>query len=123
KNLVAAGIADEILVQISYAIGVKDPMGIYVNTYGTSKVKHSDSEIAEKIQELFDMTPYGIETRLNLRQPIYAETAAYGHMGRKDEVVTKKFEKSNGEVKEMDVELFTWEKLDYVYKIKAAIGK
>lgn len=123
KNLVAAGIADEILVQISYAIGVKDPMGIYVNTYGTSKVKHSDSEIAEKIQELFDMTPYGIETRLKLRQPIYAETAAYGHMGRTNEVVTKKFESSTGEVKEMDVELFTWEKLDYVDKIKAAFGK
>src|SRR5690606_24736300 len=109
KNLVAAGVADEILVQVSYAMRVNDPMGIYVNTYGTSKVKHSDSEIAEKIQELFDMTPYGIETRLKLRQPIYAEAAAYGHMGRTNEVVTKKFESSTGEVKEMDVELFTWE--------------
>src|SRR5690606_23027746 len=123
KNLVAAGIADDILVRISYAMRVNDPMGIYVNTYGTSKVKHSDSEIAEKIQELFDMTPYGIETRLKLRQPIYAEAAAYGHMGRTNEVVTKKFESSTGEVKEMDVELFTWEKLDYVDKIKAAFGK
>src|SRR5690606_36725401 len=121
--LVAAGIADEILVRMSYVIGVKDPMGIYVDTYVTSKVMHSDSEIAEKIQELFDMTPYGIETRLKLRQPIYAETAAYGHMGRTNEVVTKKFESSTGEVKEMDVELLTWEKLVYVDKIKAAFGK
>lgn len=122
KNLVAAGIADEILVQISYAIGVKDPMGIYVNTYGTSKVNYSDSEIAKKIQELFDMTPYGIESRLKLRKPIYAETAAYGHMGRTNKVVTKRFESSTGEVKEMEVELFTWEKLDYVDKIKEAFG-
>lgn len=123
KNLVAAGIADEILVQISYAIGVKDPMGIYVNTYGTSKVDYSDSEIGKKIEELFDMTPYGIETRLKLRNPIYAETAAYGHMGRTNETVTKKFESSTGETKELEVELFTWEKLDYVDKIKAAFGK
>lgn len=123
KNLVAAGIADEILVQISYAIGVKDPMGIYVNTYGTSKVNYSDSEIAKKIQELFDMTPYGIESRLKLRKPIYAETAAYGHMGRTNKVVTKRFESSTGEVKEMEVELFTWEKLDYVDKIKEAFGQ
>jgi S-adenosylmethionine synthetase len=123
KNLVAAGIADEILVQISYAIGVKDPMGIYVNTYGTSKVGFSDSEIAAKIEELFDMTPYGIETRLKLRQPIYAETAAYGHMGRTNQTVTKTFENSTGESKEIEVELFTWEKLDYVDKIKAAFVK
>ncbi|MBD1429296.1 MULTISPECIES: methionine adenosyltransferase [Sphingobacterium] len=120
KNLVAAGVADEILVQISYAIGVKDPMGIYVNTYGTSKVNATDGEIAQKIAELFDMTPYGIETRLGLRNPIYSETAAYGHMGRTNKVVTKTFENSNGETKTLDVELFTWEKLDYVDKIKEA---
>ncbi|MBL1410520.1 methionine adenosyltransferase [Sphingobacterium faecale] len=122
KNLVAAGIADEILVQISYAIGVKDPMGIYVNTYGTSKVNFSDSEIATKISEIFDMTPYGIETRLGLRNPIYSETAAYGHMGRTPKTVTKTFESSNGETKTVEVELFTWEKLDYVDKIKTAFG-
>lgn len=120
KNLVAAGVADEILVQISYAIGVKDPMGIYVNTYGTSKVNATDGEIAQKITELFDMTPYGIETRLGLRNPIYAETAAYGHMGRTNKKVTKTFENTNGETKTLEVELFTWEKLDYVDKIKEA---
>ena len=120
KNLVAAGVADEILVQISYAIGVKDPMGIYVNTYGTSKVNATDGEIAQKITELFDMTPYGIETRLGLRNPIYAETAAYGHMGRTNKKVTKTFENTNGEIKTVEVELFTWEKLDYVDKIKEA---
>jgi len=123
KNLVAAGVADEILVQISYAIGVKDPMGIYVNTYGTAKVDYSDSEIASKISALFDMTPYGIETRLKLRQPIYSETAAYGHMGRTNQTVTKTFESSMGEQKQLQVELFTWEKLDYVDKIKAAFRK
>ncbi len=122
KNLVAAGVADELLVQISYAIGVKDPMGIYVNTYGTSKVTFSDSEIAQKITDLFDMTPYGIETRLGLRSPIYAETAAYGHMGRTPKTVTKTFESSTGEVKTLEVDLFTWEKLDYVDKIKTAFG-
>lgn len=122
KNLVAAGVADEILVQISYAIGVKDPMGIYVNTYGTSKVNNTDGEIAEVIAQLFDMTPYGIETRLGLRNPIYAETAAYGHMGRTPKTVTKTFENSNGDSKTMEVELFTWEKLDYVDKVKAAFG-
>jgi len=120
KNLVAAGVADEILVQISYAIGVKDPMGIYVNTYGTGKVGFPDSEIAQKIGELFDMTPYGIETRLGLRKPIYSETAAYGHMGRTPRTVTKTFENSNGERKTLEVELFTWEKLDYVDRIKKA---
>lgn len=120
KNLVAAGVADEILVQISYAIGVKDPMGIYVNTYGSSKVNVTDGEIAQKISELFDMTPYGIETRLGLRNPIYSETAAYGHMGRTNKKVTKTFENTNGEVKTIEVELFTWEKLDYVDKIKEA---
>jgi len=122
KNLVAAGVADELLVQISYAIGVKDPIGIYVNTYGTSKVGLSDGEIARKIHELFDMTPYGIETRLKLRSPIYSETAAYGHMGREPRTVTKTFENSNGETTSLEVELFTWEKLDYVDQVKTAFG-
>ena len=122
KNLVAAGLCDEVLVQVSYAIGVKDPMGIYVNTYGTSKVSINDGEIAKKVSEIFDMTPYGIETRLKLRNPMYAETAAYGHMGRTAEVVKKRFEGANGEVKEVEVELFTWEKLDYVDKVKSAFG-
>lgn len=122
KNLVAAGIADEILVQISYAIGVKDPMGIYVNTYGTAKIKETDAEIAQRITGLFDMTPYGIETRLGLRNPIYSETAAYGHMGRTPQTVTKTFESSNGEQKTLTVDLFTWEKLDYVDKIKEAFN-
>ncbi|WP_033565698.1 methionine adenosyltransferase [Sphingobacterium sp. SYP-B4668] len=120
KNLVAAGVAEEILVQVSYAIGVKDPMGIYVNTYGTSKVNLSDGQIAQEIANLFDMTPYGIETRLGLRNPIYSETAAYGHMGRTPLTVTKTFENSNGEQKVVEVNLFTWEKLDYVDKIKEA---
>ncbi|MDR6736757.1 MULTISPECIES: methionine adenosyltransferase [unclassified Sphingobacterium] len=122
KNLVAAGVADEILVQISYAIGVKDPMGIYVNTYGTSKVNLTDGQIAEKIAHLFDMTPYGIETRLGLRNPIYSETAAYGHMGRTPKKVIKEFESSTGEKKQVEVELFTWEKLDYIEKVKAEFG-
>lgn len=122
KNLVAAGIADEVLVQISYAIGVKDPIGIYVNTYGTSKVTFADSDIADKILELFDMTPYGIETRLKLRNPIYSETAAYGHMGREPHFVTKTFENTSGETITHEVELFTWEKLDHVDKVKAAFG-
>jgi len=122
KNMVAAGVADELLVQLSYAIGVKDPMGIYVNTYGTSKVKLTDGEIADKIGQLFDLTPYGIEQRLKLRRPIYSETAAYGHMGREPRTVTKTFENANGEKKSLKVELFTWEKLDYVDKIKEAFG-
>lgn len=122
KNLVAAGLCDEILVQVSYAIGVKDPMGINVNTYGTSKVALTDGEIAEKIATIFDMTPYGIETRLKLRNPIYSETAAYGHMGRENETVVKEFENVNGEKKKVEVELFTWEKLDYLEKVKAAFG-
>ncbi len=120
KNMVAAGVADELLVQISYAIGVKDPIGIYVNTYGTAKVPYSDSEIADRIHELFDMTPYGIETRLKLRKPIYSETAAYGHMGREPRMVTKTFENTNGETVTHEVELFTWEKLDHIDQIKAA---
>ena len=122
KNLVAAGVCDEVLVQVSYAIGVKNPMGIYVNTNGTAKVGLSDGEIAKKIEEIFDMTPYGIETRLKLRTPMYAETAAYGHMGRKNETVRKTFIGANGESKTIDVELFTWEKLDYLEKIKSAFG-
>jgi S-adenosylmethionine synthetase len=120
KNLVAAGLCSEVLVQVSYAIGVKDPMGIYINTYGTSKVKMTDGEIAKKVEKIFDMTPYGIETRLKLRNPIYSETAAYGHMGRKNEVVTKTFSTPDGKKVTKKVELFTWEKLDYVAKVKTA---
>ncbi len=120
KNLVAAGVCDEILVQVSYAIGVAKPMGIYVNTYGTAHVKMHDGEIAQIVEDLFDMRPYAIETRLKLRTPIYAETAAYGHMGRQNEKVTKKFRTPEGNEKQMEVELFTWEKLDYVDKVKAA---
>ena len=122
KNLVAAGVCSEILVQVSYAIGVKDPMGIFVDTYGTANVDFNDGEIAQKISSLFDMTPYGIETRLKLRNPIYSETAAYGHMGRINEVVTKTFNGSNGEEKTIDVELFTWEKLDFTDKVKKAFN-
>ena len=122
KNMVAAGVCDEILVQVSYAIGVKDPMGIYVNTYGTAKVDLTDGQIADKIVELFDMTPYGIETRLKLRSPIYSETAAYGHMGRESKVVTKEFTNGNGDKKKLEVELFTWEKLDFIDPIKKAFN-
>jgi len=122
KNMVAAGIADEILVQVSYAIGVAKPMGIYVNTYGTSKLGLSDGEIAKKVEELFDMRPYAIEQRLKLRNPIYEETAAYGHMGRTNEVVNKTFFTPDGKSINLDVELFTWEKLDYVDRIKKAFG-
>ncbi len=122
KNLVAAGLCSEVLVQVSYAIGVKDPMGIYINTYGTSKVKLTDGEVAKKVEKLFDMTPYGIETRLKLRNPIYSETAAYGHMGRKNETVTKTFVSPDGKKVTKKVELFTWEKLDYVDKVKKAFG-
>jgi S-adenosylmethionine synthetase len=122
KNLVAAGIADELLVQVSYAIGVKDPMGVYVNTYNTSKVDFTDAQIANKIQELFDLTPYGIETKLGLRNPIYQETAAYGHMGRQPKVIEKHFENTLGEKKSITVELFTWEKLDHLEEVKAAFG-
>ncbi|WP_298353783.1 methionine adenosyltransferase [uncultured Dokdonia sp.] len=118
KNLVAAGVADEILVQVSYAIGVVEPMGIFVDTYGSSNVSLSDGEIAQKVTELFDMRPAAIESRLKLRSPIYSETAAYGHMGRTNEVVTKTFESFDGKKKEVEVELFTWEKLDYVEKVK-----
>ena len=122
KNMVAAGVADEMLVQISYAIGVAKPVNIYVNTYGRSRVGVSDAEIAQKISELFDLRPKAIEQTLKLRQPMYLETAAYGHMGRKNEVVKKTFTSRYHETKTMDVELFTWEKLDRVDDIKKKFG-
>ncbi|TDQ30282.1 methionine adenosyltransferase [Tenacibaculum caenipelagi] len=122
KNLVAAGVADEVLVQVSYAIGVVEPMGIFVDTYGTSKVDLTDGEIAQKVSEIFDMRPHAIESRLKLRNPMYSETAAYGHMGRTNEVVSKTFTQPNGESITLDVELFTWEKLDYVSKVKESFG-
>ncbi|MEO6693978.1 MAG: methionine adenosyltransferase [Ignavibacteria bacterium] len=121
KNLVAAGVCDEVLVQVSYAIGVAKPMGLYINTYGTSKVSMTDGEIAKAVENIFDMRPYFIEKRFKLRTPIYSETAAYGHMGRKNEKVTKIFRTPDGKQKKIDVELFTWEKLDYVDKIKKVI--
>jgi len=121
KNLVVAGICDEVLVQVSYAIGVVEPMGIYVNTYETANVDVTDGEIATKIEKLFDMRPMAIERRLKLRTPIYSETAAYGHMGRKSEIKTLTFKSANQEITH-EVETFTWEKLDYVEKIKAAFG-
>lgn len=122
KNMVAAGVADEMLVQISYAIGVAKPVNIYVNTYGRSRVGVSDAEIAQKISELFDLRPKKIEETLKLRQPMYLETAAYGHMGRKNEIVKKTFTSRYHETKTMDVELFTWEKLDRVNDIKEKFG-
>jgi S-adenosylmethionine synthetase len=120
KNMVAAGLCDEVLVQVSYAIGVAKPCGLYVNTYGTSKVNMNDGELAQKIGEIFDMRPYFIEQRLKLRNPIYQETAAYGHMGRTNEVVKKSFVAPDGTKVTKEVELFTWEKLDYVDQIKKA---
>ena len=122
KNLVAAGVASEVLVQVSYAIGVAKPCNIYVNTYGTANNGLLDSQIADKVAQLFDLRPYAIEQNLKLRTPIYSETAAYGHMGRKNEVVTKTFKSPNGDVKTIEVELFTWEKLDRVADIKTAFG-
>jgi S-adenosylmethionine synthetase len=122
KNMVAAGLCDEVLVQVSYAIGVAKPCGLFINTCGTSKVNMADGEIAKKIEEIFDMRPYFIEQRLKLRNPMYAETAAYGHMGRKNEVVKKTFTAPDGRKEVRDVELFTWEKLDYVDNIKKAFG-
>lgn len=118
KNMVAAGLCDEALVQVAYAIGVAKPVGIFVTTYGTAKVKLKDGEIAKKIEKLFDLRPYAIETRFNLRTPIYSETAAYGHMGRKTEIITKEFINGSGEKKKVKVKLFPWEELDYVTKIK-----
>jgi S-adenosylmethionine synthetase len=122
KNMVAAGLCDEVLVQVSYAIGVAEPCGLFIDTYGTSKVNMTDGDMAKKISEIFDMRPYFIEQRLKLRNPIYSETAAYGHMGRKNEVVTKTFKGADGAILTREVELFTWEKLDYVDKVKAAFG-
>ena len=122
KNLVAAGISDELLVQLSYAIGVAEPTSIAVNTYGKSKVNLTDGEIAEKIKSIFDLTPFGIEQRLKLRTPIYAETAAYGHMGRTPETVTKTFTSPYSGTKKVEVELFTWEKLDQIQEVKTAFN-
>lgn len=125
KNLVAAGVADQVLVQVSYAIGVVEPMGIFIDTYGSSKVNKTDSEIASIVKQLFDLRPGMIEQNLKLRLPIYRETAAYGHMGREPQKVTKTFYRNNHkgvEKKEMELELFTWEKTDYVDKIKEAFG-
>ena len=122
KNMVAAGVADEMLVQVSYAIGVAKPMNIYVNTYGKNRVQMTDGEIAKKIEQLFDLRPKAIERSLKLRQPMYAETAAYGHMGRKPEVVTKTFTSHYHETKQMEIELFTWEKLDRVEDVKREFG-
>ena len=122
KNLVAAGVCDEILVQVSYAIGVAKPTSINVVTYGTSKVNLTDGEISKKVEAIFDMRPYFIEQRLKLRNPIYSETAAYGHMGRKPETVTKTFNAPGGLSKTVTVELFTWEKLDFVDNVKSAFG-
>lgn len=122
KNMVAAGVADEMLVQISYAIGVAEPVSIYVNTYGRSHVNMKDSEIANKIAEMFDLRPKAIEHKLKLRQPIYLETSAYGHMGRKNEIVEKTFTSRYHEKKVMNVELFTWEKLDAIEVIRKEFG-
>ncbi|MBR3648553.1 MAG: methionine adenosyltransferase [Paludibacteraceae bacterium] len=123
KNLVAAGVAHEALVQISYAIGVAEPVSLNVNTFGTAQVKMTDGEIAEKLGRLFDLRPYAIEQALKLREPIYAETASYGHVGRSPHIVTKQFIDGNGNLFEKTVELFTWEKLDKVEEIKQAFGK
>ncbi|HMN33608.1 MAG TPA: methionine adenosyltransferase [Chitinophagaceae bacterium] len=122
KNIVAAGLCDEVLVQVSYAIGVAKPCGLLINTYGTAKVNKTDGEIAKIIEKIFDLRPYAIEQRLKLRAPIYFETASYGHMGRKNEVVTKVFNKGKKDEKKVKVELFTWEKLDYVPQVKKAFG-
>ena len=122
KNLVAAGVCDEVLVQVSYAIGVAKPTNIYVNTNGSAKVKMSDSKIAKIVEKVFDMRPYAIETRLKLRKPIYSESAAYGHMGRKPEKKSVTFVDGSGKTKTMNVETFTWEKLDYVKKVQKAFG-
>ncbi len=122
KNLVAAGLCDEVLVQVSYAIGVAKPCGLFLNTYGTAKVNKTDGEIARIVEKIFDMRPYAIEQRLKLRNPIYSETASYGHMGRKSEVVTKVFNKGKANEKKVSVELFTWEKEDFVPQVKKAFG-
>jgi S-adenosylmethionine synthetase len=122
KHLVAAGVCNEVLVQVSYAIGVVEPTGVYVNTYGTSNVNMTDGEIAKKVRSIFDLTPYEIETSLKLRNPIYSETAAYGHMGRESQVVTRSFTNGSGETVTKELELFTWEKLDRLEDVKTAFG-
>ena len=122
KHLVASGVCNEVLVQVSYAIGVVEPTGVYVNTYGTSNVNMTDGEIAKKVRSIFDLTPYGIETSLKLRNPIYSETAAYGHMGRESQVVTRSFTNGSGETVTKELELFTWEKLDRLEDVKTAFG-
>ncbi|MFT4833284.1 MAG: S-adenosylmethionine synthetase [Marinoscillum sp.] len=122
KNLVAAGVCREVLVQVSYAIGVVEPMGIFIDTYGTSNVKLTNGEIAKKVSQIFDMTPYGIETRLQLRKPMYQDAAAYGHMGRTSETVTREFTSGDGETKTMTFDTFTWEKLDFVDQVKTAFN-
>lgn len=122
KNMVAAGVADEMLVQVSYAIGIAKPINIFINTYGKSHVKMSDGEIAKKVEMIFDMRPKAIENRLKLRNPIYSETASYGHVGRRSKIVTKTFTSKYLPTRTLTVELFTWEKLDYVDKIKEAFG-
>lgn len=121
KNMVAAGLCEEVLVQVSYAIGVAKPCGVFVNTFGTAKVNMTDGQIAKKIEKIFDLRPYAIEQRLKLRNPIYLETAAYGHMGRENRIVEKTFVTPDGKIKKVKVELFTWEKLDMVKKIRAAV--
>ena len=122
KNMVAAGVADEMLVQLSYAIGVAEPISVYVNTYGKSHVQLTDGEIADRVKQIFDLRPHAIEERLKLRCPIYEETASYGHVGRTPEKVVKRFPRRNGTCREVEVELFTWEKLDYVDRVKEAFG-
>ena len=122
KNVVAAGLCDEVLEQVAYAIGVAKPMGLYIETYGTSKVNLTDGEIARKLEAIFDMRPYAIETRFNLRTPIYSETAAYGHMGRECKEIQKEFKDAAGKTKNVTVKLFPWEELNYADKVKAAFS-
>jgi len=122
KNLVAAGVADEILIQLAYAIGVAEPVGVYANTYGTANIDLNDSQIAEKIKNIFDLKPAGIEERLKLRNPIYKETASYGHFGRTPKIISKHFDSPYQGSKNIEVELFTWEKLDYVDIVKKEFG-
>lgn len=122
KNMVAAGLCDEVLVQVAYAIGVAQPVGLYINTYGTAKVLLSDGDIAKEIRKIFDLRPYSIEQRFKLRSPIYQETSSYGHMGRKPETKEKTFRDGSGKIKKIKVELFPWEKLDYVPKLRKSFG-
>jgi S-adenosylmethionine synthetase len=122
KNLVAAGVADRVLIQLSYGIGLARPLSIYVNTYGTNHTKYEENEIAEIIDDIFDLSPYGIAKKLKLKNPIYAETVAYGQVGQEPRIVHKHFENRYGDDVDIDVELFTWEKLDAVDKVKEAFG-